>query len=64
MSTSTTDPARLTVRLGAIAANYRTLQGLAGRAAVAGVVKADGSIAGYRWGVQRKRRLINMEGVA
>jgi AraC family transcriptional regulator, regulatory protein of adaptative response / methylated-DNA-[protein]-cysteine methyltransferase len=28
------------------------------------VVKADGSIAGYRWGVQRKRRLINMEGVA
>lgn len=28
------------------------------------VVKADGSIAGYRWGVQRKRRLINMGGVA
>jgi AraC family transcriptional regulator, regulatory protein of adaptative response / methylated-DNA-[protein]-cysteine methyltransferase len=28
------------------------------------VVKADGSIAGYRWGVQRKRRLINREGVA
>jgi AraC family transcriptional regulator of adaptative response/methylated-DNA-[protein]-cysteine methyltransferase len=28
------------------------------------VVKADGSISGYRWGVQRKRRLINMEGVA
>jgi AraC family transcriptional regulator, regulatory protein of adaptative response / methylated-DNA-[protein]-cysteine methyltransferase len=28
------------------------------------VVKADGSIAGYRWGVRRKRRLINMEGVA
>lgn len=28
------------------------------------VVKIDGSIAGYRWGVQRKRRLINMEGVA
>jgi AraC family transcriptional regulator of adaptative response/methylated-DNA-[protein]-cysteine methyltransferase len=28
------------------------------------VVKADGSIAGYRWGVQRKRRLINMEGAA
>ncbi|MBV9681530.1 MAG: methylated-DNA--[protein]-cysteine S-methyltransferase [Solirubrobacterales bacterium] len=27
------------------------------------VVKADGSISGYRWGVQRKRRLINMEGV-
>jgi AraC family transcriptional regulator of adaptative response/methylated-DNA-[protein]-cysteine methyltransferase len=28
------------------------------------VVKADGAISGYRWGVQRKRRLINMEGVA
>jgi AraC family transcriptional regulator, regulatory protein of adaptative response / methylated-DNA-[protein]-cysteine methyltransferase len=28
------------------------------------VVKSDGSISGYRWGVQRKRRLINMEGVA
>jgi AraC family transcriptional regulator, regulatory protein of adaptative response / methylated-DNA-[protein]-cysteine methyltransferase len=28
------------------------------------VVKSDGSIAGYRWGVRRKRRLINMEGVA
>ena len=28
------------------------------------VVKADGSISGYRWGVQRKRRLIDMEGVA
>jgi AraC family transcriptional regulator, regulatory protein of adaptative response / methylated-DNA-[protein]-cysteine methyltransferase len=28
------------------------------------VVKSDGSISGYRWGVQRKRRLINMEGMA
>ena len=28
------------------------------------VVKSDGSISGYRWGVQLKRRLINMEGVA
>jgi AraC family transcriptional regulator of adaptative response/methylated-DNA-[protein]-cysteine methyltransferase len=28
------------------------------------VVKSDGSISGYRWGVQRKRRLINMEGVS
>jgi AraC family transcriptional regulator, regulatory protein of adaptative response / methylated-DNA-[protein]-cysteine methyltransferase len=28
------------------------------------VVKSDGSISGYRWGVQRKRRLINMEGIA
>jgi AraC family transcriptional regulator of adaptative response/methylated-DNA-[protein]-cysteine methyltransferase len=28
------------------------------------VVKTDGSISGYRWGVHRKRRLVNMEGVA
>lgn len=28
------------------------------------VVKADGSMSGYRWGVARKRRLINMEGLA
>jgi AraC family transcriptional regulator of adaptative response/methylated-DNA-[protein]-cysteine methyltransferase len=28
------------------------------------VVKSDGSISGYRWGVPRKLRLINMEGVA
>lgn len=28
------------------------------------VVKADGGISGYRWGVSRKRRLINMEGIA
>jgi len=28
------------------------------------VVKADGGISGYRWGVDRKRKLINMEGVA
>lgn len=28
------------------------------------VVKADGSISGYRWGVQRKHRLINLEAVA
>lgn len=28
------------------------------------VVKADGGISGYRWGVPRKRKLINMEGVA
>jgi AraC family transcriptional regulator of adaptative response/methylated-DNA-[protein]-cysteine methyltransferase len=27
------------------------------------VVKANGSISGYRWGVHRKRRLINMEGI-
>ena len=28
------------------------------------VVKADGSISGYRWGVQRKRKLINREAAA
>jgi O-6-methylguanine DNA methyltransferase len=28
------------------------------------VVKADGSISGYRWGVHCKRRLLKMEGVA
>jgi AraC family transcriptional regulator of adaptative response/methylated-DNA-[protein]-cysteine methyltransferase len=27
------------------------------------VVKADGSISGYRWGVDRKRRLLSMESV-
>jgi len=36
------EAARLTVRLGAIAANYRHFQRLAAPAAVAGVVKADG----------------------
>jgi alanine racemase len=42
MSQSDIDVARLTVRLGAIAENYRICQRLAGGAAVAGVVKADG----------------------
>jgi AraC family transcriptional regulator of adaptative response/methylated-DNA-[protein]-cysteine methyltransferase len=28
------------------------------------VVKADGSISGYRWGVRRKRKLINLEALA
>ena len=36
-----TNVARLTVRLGAIAGNYRTFERLAGPAVVAGVVKAD-----------------------
>ncbi len=39
---TSSDAACLTVRLGAIAANYRTFRTLSGRAAVAGVVKADG----------------------
>jgi alanine racemase len=42
MSNADFEPARLTVRLGALAANYRTIQRLSGDAAVAGVVKADG----------------------
>jgi alanine racemase len=42
MSQSDFDVACLTVRLGAIAENYRICQRLAGSAAVAGVVKADG----------------------
>ena len=41
MTDSQFEVCRLTVRLGAIAANYRTFQRLAGPAAVAGVVKAD-----------------------
>jgi AraC family transcriptional regulator, regulatory protein of adaptative response / methylated-DNA-[protein]-cysteine methyltransferase len=28
------------------------------------VVKADGSVSGYRWGVERKKRLINREAAA
>ena len=42
MENHTFDAARLTVRLGAIAANYRKFRALSDRAAVAGVVKADG----------------------
>jgi alanine racemase len=42
MSQSDIDVACLTVRLGAIAENYRICRRLAGGAAVAGVVKADG----------------------
>ncbi|MGN6516648.1 MAG: alanine racemase [Rhizomicrobium sp.] len=42
MSSTDFEPARLTVRLGAIASNFRTIQRLCGRATVAGVVKADG----------------------
>lgn len=42
MSDTEFEAARLTVRLGAVAANYRQCQRLVGPAAVAGVVKADG----------------------
>src|ERR1700733_11155772 len=42
MNPSDFEAARLTVRLGALAANYRQCRRLAGPAAVAGVVKADG----------------------
>ena len=41
MTASSFEAARLTVRLGAVAANYRECGRLAGPAAVAGVVKAD-----------------------
>jgi alanine racemase len=36
------EPASLTIRLGAIAANYKSLRGVAASAAAAAVVKADG----------------------
>jgi alanine racemase len=42
MSHSEFEAARLTVRLGAVASNYRLVQRLVGPAAAAGVVKADG----------------------
>ena len=42
MSDTEFEAARLTVRLGAVAANYRHCQRLVGPAEVAGVVKADG----------------------
>ena len=42
MSNTDFEAARLTVRLGSVVSNYRVCQRLAGPAAVAGVVKADG----------------------
>ncbi len=42
MSSNIFETARLTVRLGAIAANYRKFRELSGGAIVSGVVKADG----------------------
>ena len=50
------EAARLTVRLGAVASNYRLCQRLAGPAAVAGVVKADGYGIGLRPSHARARR--------
>jgi len=41
------EPARLTVRLGAVAANFQTAQRLAGPAVVAAVVKADAYGTGF-----------------
>ena len=46
------EAARLTVRLPAIVANYRTYRRMAGPTAVAAVVKADG----YGLGADRSRR--------
>ena len=58
MSQSEFDVACLTVRLGAIAENYRTLRSLASGAAVAGVVKADG----YGLGAVQSTRTLLAEG--
>jgi AraC family transcriptional regulator, regulatory protein of adaptative response / methylated-DNA-[protein]-cysteine methyltransferase len=67
-------PAGETCTYGAIARDLATTAQDVGAACAANriaiavpchrVVKSDGSISGYRWGVQRKRRLINREGVA
>jgi alanine racemase len=58
MSQSEFDVACLTVRLGAIAGNNRTLKSLASGAAVAGVVKADG----YGLGAVHSTRTLLAEG--
>ena len=58
MSQSEFDVACLTVRLGAIAENYRTLKSLAPGAAVAGVVKADG----YGLGAVQSTKTLLAEG--
>jgi len=52
------DAARLTVRLGAIAANYQKFRALSGRAIVAGVVKADG----YGCGAAQAAKTLLKEG--
>jgi alanine racemase len=51
------ESAQLTVRLGAIAENYRTCRSLAGHAAVSGVVKADA----YGLGMAEVARKLLME---
>lgn len=58
MTTSPFEAARLTVRLGAVAANYRECGRLAGPAAVAGVVKADA----YGLGMVPVARVLAAEG--
>ena len=58
MSQSEFDVACLTVRLGAIAENYRTLRSLASGAVVAGVVKADG----YGLGAAQSTKTLLAEG--
>jgi alanine racemase len=58
MSHSEFEAARLTVRLGAVASNYRLCQRLAGPAAVAGVVKADG----YGLGAAEITRTLSLAG--
>jgi alanine racemase len=58
MSQSNFDVACLTVRLGAIAENYRICRRLVGAAAVAGVVKADG----YGLGAKEVTRTLTAAG--
>jgi len=60
MTEPTPDTGPETLRYGAACAANR----IAADVPCHRVVKADGSISGYRWGVRRKRRLINIEGVA
>lgn len=58
MSNQDLDVACLTVRLGAVAANYRECRRLAGAAAVSGVVKADA----YGLGMAQVARTLAREG--
>jgi alanine racemase len=58
MTIPPSDAACLTVRLGAIAANYRKFRELSGRAVVAGVVKADG----YGCGAAQAAKTLLKEG--
>ena len=58
MVSSNSNAAQLTVRLGAVAGNYRTCRSLSGRAAVSGVVKANA----YGLGAAEVARTLLVEG--